>query len=380
MPETDTKPMPRRQRRYMFIFLLVVFACSIPFLYLYSTGYRFDFLNSSNFISTGGLFIAAEKTDVAIFIDDELVRQLRIFRKAFYAQNIDPGTHRVTVQKEGYHTWVKELPVYPHLVTEVQAFNMPLVPKATVISRWETATGSVVVGTSTVIATSTSQIYFATTSTATSTYHENTHFTELRNLFKKEQPAITEALASRVLNRVETVSGIVSSTTVPKQEHATTTKENGGVRLIERGQDVYALWIGSREQMPYYYCALKYDLLPEHNPKIRKPVQLPAAVIKHINPDALNSPEVQQVPKDAACVPEIRMDRKNQKIESFDFFPGSTDWVILTLEDGVYVVEIDNRSWQNVQPILKGHGLETRVDGGNVYVYDGSLIYQMILQ
>lgn len=385
MPQdTDTQPMPKTKRRYMFIFLLFIFLCSIPALYLYSTGYRFDFVHTSNFVSTGGLFIAAEKTEVAIFIDDELVRELRIFRKAFYAQNIDPGTHRVSVQKEGYHTWVKELPVYPHLVSEVQAFNMPLVPEAIVFGRFETATGSVVIGTSTVLA-STTQNFYATSSVATSTYRENGRFMQLKDLFKKEPATTTEALADRVRERVESVSGLSSTSALLRRDaetpKATTTKESGGVRLFERGEDVYAVWVGSREDMPYYYCAEPFERLPEKGTKLPVPeTPSSAAVIESDTIDPSLLPAVQQVPENAECTPEIRIDRKWQKIKSFDFYPGSTDWVIMTLEDGVYVVEIDDRSWQNVQPLLVGRGFETRIDGGTVYIYDGTLIYQMILE
>jgi len=370
----------------MFIFLLFIFLCSIPALYLYSTGYRFDFVHTSNFISTGGLFIAAEKTEVSIFIDDELVRELRIFRKAFYAQNIDPGTHRVSVQKEGYHTWVKELPVYPHLVSEVQAFNMPLVPEAIIFGRFETATGSLVIGTSTVLASTTQNVY-ATSSAATSTYRENGRFMQLKDLFKKEPATTTEALATRVREKVESVAGLSSTSALlgggneSVSPTATTTKESGGVRLFERGEDVYAAWVGSREEMPYYYCAEPFERLPENGTKLPVPITpSSAAVIESDTIDPSLLPAVQQVPEDAECAPEIRIDRKWQEVQSFDFYPGSTDWVIMTLEDGVYMVEIDDRSWQNVQPLLLGRNLETRVDGGTVYIYDGALIYQMILE
>jgi protein associated with RNAse G/E len=45
----------------------------------------------------------------------------------------------------------------------------------------------------------------------------------------------------------------------------------------------------------------------------------------------------------------------------------------------VYVVEIDDRSWQNVQPLLQGEGLSFYIENGNIYVYDGKLIYQVII-
>lgn len=370
--------MPRTRRRYTFLFLTLLFVVSIPLLYLYATGYRFDFTERANLISTGGIYIGAEQKGVEIYIDNELVRETRTFTKAFYAQNITPGTHRVHVQKDGYHTWVKELPVYPHLVTEVQAFNLPVVPRARLITRFETATGSpVVLGGGPVFASTTVPVY-ATTSLATTTYGTNSEFIDKIALFGIELKATSTSQASRVLSRIEeTATGLVGGTSTTTQPKATTTKESGGVRLFERDDDVFALWNGSRENMPYYYCADSFDLLEE---KIGKTEESGPILVKRVDTDALVNPPVQKIPDDVECVPEIRMDRKGQKVHYFDFFPGSTDWVILVLDDGVYAAEIDNRSWQNVQPIMKGAGLSARVDGGRIVIYDGISFYEMLLE
>ncbi len=50
----------------------------------------------------------------------------------------------------------------------------------------------------------------------------------------------------------------------------------------------------------------------------------------------------------------------------------------MVLEDGIYVVEIDDRSWQNVQPLMLGNNLSMYIENGNIFVYDGVLIYQII--
>jgi hypothetical protein len=63
-----------------------------------------------------------------------------------------------------------------------------------------------------------------------------------------------------------------------------------------------------------------------------------------------------------------------------DFFRGSTDFILMTLEDGIYVVEVDDRAWQNIQPLLIGENLNVRIENGLIYVYDGELIYQIILE
>lgn len=397
-------PLPKRTRRHFFWFLLTLFVAVIPFLYLYAMGYRFTWTERFNFISTGGLFIAAEETGGEIYLDNELVRETRVFGKAYYAQNIDPGTHRVHVQKEGYHTWVKELPVYPHLVTEVQAYNLPLTPKFRPITRFETATGTPVVRLSEPSiayfenASSTESI-FATSTIATSTLVRSQEYTELLHLFAIEEATTTRART--VVERVETALKTTDAATTTVAD-ATTTKEYNNVRLFQNGDDVFASWVGSREGMPYYYCAQDFEPLPKDAdgapiyssmasstddkkelPLITKvPEEQPeigpqeAAVL----PDELVNPPVQTVPEGEECVPEIRIDRKWQKVKFFDFFPGRTDLVVMVLERGVYAVEVDDRSWQNVQPILEGENLDARISNGHVVVYDGAVFYEMLYE
>lgn len=382
------RPMSRLKRRLVLLALVLFFLSSIPVLYMYATGYRIDFTGNTNFVSTGGIFVSAEIPNVEIYIDNTLVRETRRFRKAFYAQNIDAGTHQVHVQKAGYHTWVKELPVYPRLVTEVQAFNLPLVPRARVITRFETATGTpTVLGKTVLLASSTGAVY-ATTSVSTARLIEGAEYKGMLQLFGLEEKATTtKPVSARVAGVVEATAAELlragpASTT---EEVATTTKESRGIRLFENDGDVFADWIGSRENMPYYYCAEAFPSRTEDAASALTSTSsaLEALVIRGSEKKAsvpAEDPQVQQVSEDVACVPEIRIDRKWQHVSYFDFFPGTTDIVILGLEDGIYAVEIDNRSWQNVQPIVLGTDLSFRVTNGRVVVYDGTTFYEMVLE
>jgi hypothetical protein len=47
----------------------------------------------------------------------------------------------------------------------------------------------------------------------------------------------------------------------------------------------------------------------------------------------------------------------------------------MLLQDGLYVVEVDDRAWQNTQAVYPGTKLDAIVDGGRIYVKDrGHLI------
>ncbi len=376
----DVKPLPYKTRQRTFGFLFIVFFVSLPFLYLYATGYRFDLERPTNLVSTGGIYLAVERSGAEIFIDNELVRETRTFRKAFYAQSLDVGTHRVHVQKEGYHTWVKELPVSKRLVTEAEAFNFPLVPQVRVISPWQTATGSMVVADFKIQASSTN-ILLATTTKATSTFIRNQEFVTLLPRFASStiQEAITEE------TRVEKLKELLRGSTTTIQEdtsNATSTIVSGGVKLFLSGDDVFASWIDTFEQMPYYYCAPDFSAYTGSSTPMDVLIEeglLPAEEVVVEEEEGIVVHPVQTIPKDTVCDPTIRMDRRSQEVQDFDFLPGSTDFVIMVLGDGVYVVEVDDRSWQNVQPLILGEKFRLHIENGNIFVYDGTLIYQVVV-
>jgi len=375
-PLREVQPLSYTKRRRTFFFLLALFVISLPFLYLYATGYRFDPKDPNAIVGTGGIYVAAERTGAEIYIDDELVRETRVFRTAFYAQNLEPRTHRVHVQKEGHHTWVKELPVASHRVTEAQAFNMPIVPEFRVISEYTSATGSAVIRTP-LLSTSTQNLTIATTTKATTTFSANPEYASLIKNFVSTTTAPERTLIARVQEE------LVGTTTEPVIA-PTSTRESGGVRLARSEDGVYAEWVGSFEQMPYYYCATAFPRYStstngDDEAEVLSPIEQDASLSESLadTPEFIHP--MQQVAEDASCNRRIMLDAQGQEIRGFEFFPGSSDFVIVELASGIYVIEIDARAWQNLQPLALGENLHVHVENGAIYVYDGALIYQVIL-
>jgi len=356
----EIQPLPRARRRYTFLFLVLLFVLSLPALFLYATGYRISFNEETPLTGTGGIYVSADRTGAEIYIDGELVRETRTFRQAFYAQGLEPGTHRVRVQKTGHHTWVKELPVYSHIVTEALAFNMPEIPRVRVISPWRTGDGISVIGKPFSLSATTTNELFVSDRILVS-FVADTEYATLRNLFASSSEATPEEVpaARRVANEVASFFGTAATST------ATTTKHSDGAQLMLEDGAVNISWVGSRDSMPYYYCAK--DLNAD------EAAELASSTGTFIGP-------VLYIPDDATCDPSIRLDNKGEEVRAFDFYPGSTDLVLLALSSGIYVVEADNRSWQNVQPLLLGEGLDFRVENGAIYVYDGVLIYQVVIE
>jgi hypothetical protein len=180
---------------------------------------------------------------------------------------------------------------------------------------------------------------------------------------------------------------ITAGTTTPMQATPTSTRDQGGARLTyDSVGDVYSEWVGPFEEMPYYYCAQSFPRYSTTTGQVTEAI--PEAVVDDqeaamAEADELMTDEimhpVQQVIEDTTCDRRIKIGG-GESITAFEFFPGSSDLVITELPSGIYVMEIDARAWQNKQPLLVGTNLRLHVENGSIYVYDGEVIYQVILE
>lgn len=373
------KPLSLWRRKLVFGLLLLAFLISLPIFIFYATGYRYDFTaQNPSFTATGAFYIVADTPENEIYLDNDLATNIRAFRSAFYLQGIEPGLHRVHVQAPGTHTWVKELPVTAHKVTEVGTFNLPLKPRVRLIPEYFSATNETVIFTKSsstpvvdLIGTST-PILVATT-TATSTYKTNQEFILLRDLFK-EQASTTRVrqLAQKELQNNN--FGFATSSKVDQLdvEYATTTVVRDNVSLFERNGEVFAQALPSNfREVPYYFCA------PEANEKDIL-LDITKSEIEVENP--LEEKDVVVVPAKGSCREEIKIHSQGQNVISFNFFPDNANLVLLHLTEGVYVIEIDDRAWQNVQPLYLGKDLEVLIYRDGIFINEMGLIFEVLTE
>jgi len=375
--EPHVQPLSLWRRKLVFGSLLLAFLICLPAFIFYATGYRYDFSSAKpTFTATGGFYIIADTPESIIYLDNKPVENIRSFRSASYIQGIEPGQHRVHVQAPGVHTWVKELPVGAHLVTEVEAFNLPLIPQVRLIPEYLTATGTPVVLTKDastpvllLISTTTSPIYFATSSVATSTYRANQEYTLLRDLLKEQ--ASSTAFRKATLARTSQSFGFSTTTiaTGTQPEVATTTVSRDTVTLFERDGDVFAAAVETNfRQVPYYFCVPQVTVSELFESAV---TTLGAAAEQA----ALSTTTEVEVPE---CRPEILINRQGKTVKSFDFFPLNQNLVLMHLDDGVYVVEIDDRAWQNIQPLYLGSDLELILYRSGIFIKQGNLIFEVL--
>lgn len=371
--EPLVKPLSERSRVFIFRVLAFVFALAMPLFVFYATGYRIDLGAARNIITVGGLYISADAQNIRIVVDDEPIYNMRLFQNAAYVQNVAAGMHEVRVEREGLRTWVKELPVYPHIVTEAHALNMPVVPQIRFVPRWLTATGLPVLirpaGTpDPFLHASTTNTVIATTSQSLRGYTENSEHEYLESLFASSSERAPER-AVDVFRQNFMFNGDVAL-----DPAATTTKISRDVRLSEDDGEIYAEWIGPSGDIPYYYCVTHTSAT---STSALYGAHVYEDLVDEFGSDRLESAELQGA---RLCRDTIRIDRMRQDVYWFDFLPGTSHHVLMLLETGLYATEVDDRSWQNVQLLYPGTNLEVIVDGGQIYIFDGTYYFELLTE
>jgi len=116
-----------------------------------------------------------------------------------------------------------------------------------------------------------------------------------------------------------------------------TESERGRVGLWKEGMTIYAKWLKNEKSIPNYFC--RYEKC-----------------------------------EDTVLVFESITDIKN-----FDFYPGREDVVLLSINAGIFAIEIDARKHQNFQPVYKGADPYFIIDNGQLYIKDNENLFKINL-
>lgn len=113
--------MTRTTRRLVFYIFIVIFLLATPPTIFYAMGYSFDW-QKKVLVKTGGLYLKSSPADAKIILDDKNNKTTpRLISRLL------PKTYKISVEKNGYFSWEKNLEVRPQLV--VEARNILLFPK-----------------------------------------------------------------------------------------------------------------------------------------------------------------------------------------------------------------------------------------------------------
>ena len=398
------EPLARSQRKFVFFSLIAIFVIAVPAFVFHAIGYRYDFLNpTSSIISTGALYVTVPVSSAQIYVNEQAVRDARTFRRASYIQYLIPGMHRVHVSAENLHTWVKELPVYPHIVTEAEAFLLPQTPQLRLVSRYVdtdsdvslvneeqfefiTKTASTTLPVE-MLASTTKAISASAISTTTKTYvaKENPEYEVLEELFESSSVEVAP-LANRAIDtarqvfQFQTESDTNTTTTDSGLDEgststATTTKIRGQLTLFERGEDILVSYNGNSRDIPYYFCVPQASVASTTEVYGAHVMQGVRAVMAGTGDDLVTETDN----SNRICRREILIDRQGAEVYTFDFINVGSEAIILHREDGVFVTEIDDRSWQNTQKIYGESAKAIVVENNRIYIKDEQEFYAELL-
>ena len=122
--------MTKRTRTILFYICVFLFILVTPFVVLYSQGYRIDLnppTGGEKITKTGGFFLKIEPKQAEIYINEKLIKKTDFFFGSVLIENLLPKKYDVSIKKEGYQDWEKNLEVKENLVTEAK--NIVLIPK-----------------------------------------------------------------------------------------------------------------------------------------------------------------------------------------------------------------------------------------------------------
>jgi hypothetical protein len=327
------KPLSKKARLIIWGAMLVVFFTVGPMILAYSVGIRLSDLSETfSWVQTGGIYVHSDVSNVEVFVDGKYMKSGGLIIRNTLVQNLKADmAHLVEVHKDDYHSWIKKLPVKESMVTEGRVLMLPKEIDAFAVYPFLDE----------------NNLGVATSSIETI---ENPEYLELEILFGLASSTDDETLADRLADRIDVFGDDLSTTTasstlnIPEYfielgiEDPESLENllvfNNEVAWLEEG-DIVMYWIGKEGEEPFYYCDFE------------------------------------------ECRDDFELDWDDD-IFSFDFLPGREDvWVVLN-KDGVWAVEVDDRSVRNVQPIYMGQDLDFRINSNNrVTVLNDGIFYEL---
>lgn len=115
--------MTRKESRLLLTILAPIFLIVTTYTIYYAQGYRVFFDNETKqlkILQTGGAFFEIQPRGCKISIDGKSPMKLSFIDKNIFIENLTPGTHSFSIEKEGYQPWSKNLEIFKKQVTDAR--------------------------------------------------------------------------------------------------------------------------------------------------------------------------------------------------------------------------------------------------------------------
>jgi len=119
--------MTKKTRTILFFVCVFLFLLVAPFVIFYSQGYRINF-ETKKITKTGGIFLKIEPRQAEIYLNEKLNKKTDLFFGSALIENLLPRKYKISIKKNGYQNWEKNLEVKEGLVTEAK--NIILIPQS----------------------------------------------------------------------------------------------------------------------------------------------------------------------------------------------------------------------------------------------------------
>lgn len=322
------KPLSKKIRATSLVLMFLIFLVVGPILLIGALGYKLDQLEDVfTIVKTGGIYLQSDISGIKVYVDGNFVKKNGLFLRNTLVEELKPNeTHELVVRKEGFYSWTKKLTVHESLVTEVRLMMLPENIDDREIYPYLDLEGNGL-----------------TEEPLEGEFLINKEHVELLKLFTPEEEVEevkdifdTKSLEDVVITSAKNIPEYFINLGVDDPDKLENLITMGGeVSWLDNG-NVLIHWIGRETAAPCYYC-----LSPEE------------------------------------CRTKITLDWEDD-INSFDFFPGRSDVLIVSVDSGIYAVEIDDRSERNIQPIYFGDDLEwIKTENDRIVVKDGNIFHEL---
>lgn len=302
-----TPKSPRTRFVYFIIFVLIFFAVA-PFILLYSFGYNWT--QNFSLLKTGGIYVYSSEVGAQLYVNNKLDDSTSVFQRGLLVKDLRPNIYSIKIAKEGYIDWIKNIEVVEERVAEAYPFLIPRQITATSVPA-----------------------LIPKSATASSTMVSNPEFKEYLALF-----ATTTVQTKTILPKKTDVT--ISTSTQLKTVYPNI--ESKKLVIEKRKNDLYAVWQGSEDATPLYFCIQNKDNCIKEFPFY----------------SALN-------------------------IGTFNFYPSRNDVIFVVVDSKIMIVELDKRLPQNIVELYESPVKDIVdfriIDNENIVVKDGKKIIKISL-
>lgn len=210
------KPLSNKKRNVILSIFIFLFICFIPVMFLYVTGYRLG--TGYSLIRTGGIYIHPWNVRGNVYLNDKLITTANFLQKDHLIQSLPAKIYSISVKRDGYSIWEKEIPVYKQIVTEVSPFIISYEPEVITIPKF---------------------ILDPLKPKGKGTPNP---------LYIKIEPLFADKTTETVLPEMETLPTTKDGKL--KEDYLLRRK----MALWQQGETIYAEWTGEQDSIPAYFC------------------------------------------------------------------------------------------------------------------------------